>query len=257
MSRLEEALSERNGRALLGLSIYSYDPVFVELIGHLGFNALWIEMEHGPMTLAEAGDLCRIASGLGLVTMLRIADTRRENVLKSAELAPDILDVPMVNSPESAADLVRHARYSPEGDRGFFGISRAMRYGVVANNIGDERRRVNESLTLMVQVETVEAVRRAQEICSVPGIDAIFLGPGDLSVSLGVVGETRHPKVVDSMERTVRVAKEKGKRVAMACAPSDVSRWEQMGVDLLFCGGNIACLRLGAEMIREQALRVL
>jgi 2-keto-3-deoxy-L-rhamnonate aldolase RhmA len=210
-------------------------------------------MEHGPLTFAEAGDLCRIASGLGLLTMIRISDTRRENVLKAAELAPDIIDVPMVNTPEEAADLVRHARYAPEGQRGYFGISRAVRYGVLANGIREEQRRVNESLCLMVQVETAEAVKRTADICSVPGIDAIFLGPGDLSVSLGVTGETRHPRVQEAMAQTIRIAREKGKRVAMFCAPADAQRWAKAGVDLLFCGGNTSCLRMGAETILAQA----
>jgi 2-keto-3-deoxy-L-rhamnonate aldolase RhmA len=252
MNSLDKALSKRNSGALLGLSVYSYDPLFVDLISRLGFDALWIEMEHGPLTFAEAGDLCRIASGLGLLTMVRIADTRRENVLKAAELDPDVLDVPMVNTPELAAELVRHARYSPEGQRGYFSISRAMHYGVVGS-VREEQHRVNESLCLMVQIETAEAVSRAGDICGVRGIDAIFLGPGDLSTSLGVTGETTHAKVVEAMEQTVRTAKESGKRVAMACAPSDAPRWGKMGVDLLFCGGNISCLRFGAEQIMEKA----
>lgn len=251
MNNLDKALTKLRDRPLLGLSTYSYDPIFVEMLRHLGFDALWIEMEHGPLTFAEAGDLCRIASGLGLLTMIRISDTRRENVLKAAELDPDILDVPMVNHPETAAELVRHARYSPEGQRGFFSISRATRYGL-ASNIREEQRRINQSLCLTVQIETAEAVRCVREICRVPGIDAIFLGPGDLSTSLGVTGDTRHPKVVEAMERTVCTAKEEGKRVVIACAPGDAQRWAEKGVDLLFCGGNIACLRLGTEAILEK-----
>lgn len=252
MSRLDGALSKQKGRTLLGLSVYSYDPLFVEMIARMGFDALWIETEHTTMTLGEAGDLCRIASGLGLLTMLRIADVRRENVLKAAELDPDILDVPMVNSPETARELVQHARYPPEGNRGFFSVSRAMHYGL-GGDIREEQRRVNENLCLMIQIETAEAVSRAEEICEVPGIDAIFLGPGDLSASLGVTGETRHPTVVEAMDRTVRLAKAKGKRVGMACAAGDAARWAERGVDLLFCGGSIACQRAGAEAILQKA----
>lgn len=252
MSRLDEALSKRKGSPLLGLSVYSYDPVFVEMIAGLGLDALWIETEHTTMTLGEAGDLCRIASGVGLLTMLRIADVRRENVLKAAELDPDILDVPMVNTPEIASDLVRHACYSPKGNRGFFSVSRAMRYGL-GNNIREARHRINDDLCLMVQVETAEAVTHAEEICSVPGIDGVFLGPGDLSASLGVTGETRHHLVEDAMEKTIRIAKAKGKRVSLACAPGDAARWAEKGADLLFCGGSIACQRAGVEAVLEKA----
>lgn len=254
MSRLDEAVSRRKRGALLGLSVYSYDPVFVELIAGIGFDALWIEMEHTAMTLREAGDLCRIASGAGLLTMIRIADVRRENVLKAAELGPDILDVPMVNTPEIAEKLVRHACYAPKGNRGFFSVSRAMRYGL-GDDIREEQSRINERLCLMIQIETVEAVSRAGELCDVPGIDAVFLGPGDLSVSLGVTGETRHALVVDAMEKTIRIAKTRGKRVALACGPADAAHWAAVGVDLLFCGGSIACQRAGAQAVMEKAAK--
>jgi len=252
MHRLDKALSKANGGPVIGLSVYTFDPPFVEIVAELGCGALWVEMEHGPITFAEAGILCRIASGLGLLTMIRIPDTRRESVLKAAEQDPDILDVPMVNTPEVAAEFVRHARYAPEGQRGFFGISRAMRYGMVAN-IRDQQQRINDDLCLMIQVETAEAVGRTADLCRTPGIDGIFLGPGDLSTSLGVTGDTRHPKVQEAMEQTIRVSKENGKRVAMACAAADVPRWTQAGVDLLFCGGNIACMRQGAEALLKKA----
>ncbi len=252
MNRLDKALKNANGNAILGLSVYTFDPLFVEIIAGLGFGALWVEMEHGPITFSEAGTLCRIASGLGLLTMIRIPDTRRENVLKAAEQDPDILAVPMVNTPDIAAEFVRHARYGPAGQRGFFGISRAMRYGMV-ESVRAQQERINEELCLMIQVETMEAVTRATDLCCTPGIDGIFLGPGDLSTSLGVTGNTRHPKVQEAMEQTIRVAKENGKRVAIACVPADAPHWKEAGVDLLLCGGNIACLREGAAAFLEKA----
>lgn len=251
MNRLDQAIQKRDG-ALLGLSVYLYDPVFVEIAGLLGFDVLWIELEHGPLSYAEAGDLCRIAVGAGLQTMIRIPDARRESVLKAAELGPDIVDLPMANSPEIAAELVRHARYPPQGNRGFFGVSRAVCYGI-SGDIREEQKRVNRELCLMIQVETQEAVDRIEELCRVPGIDAVFLGPGDLSASLGVTGELNHPLVEQAMERTIAVARTHGKRIAMACAPTDAASWARKGVDLLFCGGSAACQRMGAQEVLRLA----
>src|SRR5688572_4696466 len=99
MTMLDEAIEE-HGAPLLGVSTYFYDPVFVEIVRYAGFHVVWIEMEHAPISFSEAADLCRIASGNGLLTMIRIPDTRRENILKAAECGPDIIDVPMVNSVE-------------------------------------------------------------------------------------------------------------------------------------------------------------
>jgi len=175
-------------------------------------------------------------------------DTRRENVLKAAECGPDIIDVPMANSPEVAEDLVRHARYSPQGNRGFFGSSRAVRYGLMGD-ISEERRRINRELCLMVQIETKEAVDRADDLCSVNGIDAVFFGLGDLSASLGVTGQTDHPSVREAAERSLAIAKGHGKRVAVADSPGSAAIWGRKGADILFCASDIACLKLGAQTI--------
>jgi 2-keto-3-deoxy-L-rhamnonate aldolase RhmA len=232
--------------------MYLYDPPFVDLLGYLGFDVLWIEMEHGPISLAEGGDLCRIAAGAGLLTMIRIPDARRESVLKAAELGPDILDLPMANTPETVAEFVQHARYPPQGNRGFFSISRAVRYGACAS-IREEQQRVNSTLSLMIQIETREAVERVGDLCSVPGIDAVFLGPGDLSASFGVPGDVGNPLVRDAMRNTIRVARDCGKLLCATCAPAEATFWAAEGINLLFCASSIACQRLGAQTILREA----
>ena len=98
MNRLRQALAQRNGKTLLGAACYFYDPIFLEIAAHVGFDAIWIEMEHAAISFAEAGDLCRMATGTGMLTMIRVPDTRRDSILKSAELGPDIIDVPMVDT---------------------------------------------------------------------------------------------------------------------------------------------------------------
>jgi 2-keto-3-deoxy-L-rhamnonate aldolase RhmA len=246
MNRLEEKLQSRNGAPLLGIAAYRYDPVFVEIIGALGFHVVWIEMEHASLTFEEAANLCRVAAGVGLLTMIRLPDASRQNVLRAAECGPDILDLPMANTPETLAEFARHARYPPQGERGFFGSSRAVRYGVVAD-LAEEQRRINRELCLMAQIETREAVENAEALCSAPEMDAIFIGMGDLSASLGVPGETAHPDVRKAVQHVIDCAKRNGKRVATACAPAEAGFWADKGADVLFCGSDIACLRVGAQ----------
>lgn len=251
MNRLDEALRAAGGGPLLGMSVHRYDPAFVEMLGLLGVHAVWIEQEHAAITVAEACDLCRAAKAAGILAMIRIPDARRESVLKAAECGPDILDLPMANTPEMLRDLVRHARYAPAGERGFFGGSRAVRYGF-AGSIVDEQRRINRELCLMAQIETREAVARADELCAVPGIDAFFLGPGDLSASLGVTGEVSHPKVRAAGAKALAAARRHGKRAAVACRPVDAAFWASQGADLLFVGSDIACLKTGAKILLEE-----
>jgi len=250
MNRLEQVLQEKGG-PLLGASVYTYNPAFVEICALLGFQVVWLEQEHAPMGLAQVEDLCRIAAGLGLVTMIRVPDARRENVLRAAECAPDILDLPMGNTVEDLRELARHARYAPRGERGCFGASRAVRYGI-GGSLAEHQARINDALHLMAQIETREAVERAEELCSVEGVDGIFLGPGDLSVSYGVPGQTTHPKVFEVMNRTTAVAKRHGKRVAMAAQAKDAARWAAQGVDVLFCTNDVVAVRTGAQAVLDQ-----
>jgi 4-hydroxy-2-oxoheptanedioate aldolase len=255
MNRLDETL-KLLGAPLLGMAVHRFDLAFVEMASLLGFRALWIEMEHLPITFREAADLCRLGSALGMVTMIRVPDASRDQVLKAAECRPDIIDLPMGNTPEMLRQLVAHARYAPEGNRGFFGVSRAVQYGL-GGDIAEAQRQVNRELCLMSQIETCEAVARAEELCSVPGIDAIFLGPGDLSTSLGVTGQVRHPSVVGAMEKSIAIAAAHQKRVAIMCAASDAGEWARKGVDLIFCGSDTACLKAGARGLVEDARRSL
>jgi len=254
MSRLRRVLAEQGGGTMLGLGAYFYDPIFLEIAAKLGFRIAWFDLEHCLITFSQAADLCRIASGLGLLTMVRIPDTRRENVLKAAECGPDIIDVPMANSPEVLHELVRHARFRPEGERGSFSSSRGSQYGLPAS-YAEEQQRINRDLCLMGQVETVEAVERADELCAVPGVD-IFIGPLDLSASLGVLGQTVHPKVMDACEKTIRSARKHGKLVAVAAPAADSSFWIKRA-DVFFCTNDISCLKAGAQAALRQAREVM
>ena len=254
MNRLYKALEHNGGRTLLGAAVYSYDPIFLEICAHLGYQAIWIEMEHAPITFSQGADLCRMAAGTGMLTMIRIPDTRRESVLKAAECGPDIIDVPMVNTPEQMHELRHYARFAPEGGRGFFSVSRAVNYGIVQSVVA-EQRLLNTDLCLMAQIETVEALDRLDELASVPDVD-LFIGPADLAASFGYPGQPSHPVVTEAARRIMDSARRNNKLVATACPQSDFALWLNLGVNLLFCTNNVACMRKAAEellMLARQA----
>ena len=253
-TRLSRAVQEL-GAPLLGIAAYFYDPIFVEIAAKLGFRVLWIEMEHAHITFAEAADLCRIAGGLGMLTMIRIPDNRRESVLKAAECGPDILDLPMADSPEIVRAFIQHARFRPAGARGYFSVPRALDYGIT-DSLPAAQQKVNSELCLMIQIETEEAVNYADELCAIEGID-IFIGPADLSASLGVSGQTTHPKVAEAVQKILRSARRHKKLVAVGAPLPDVQFWADQGIDLLFCGNDIACLRIGAQTILKQLNAVI
>ena len=250
MTRLQRLRQQQTG-PVFGAAIYFNDPMFIEMCAYLGFQVMWIEMEHSHITFAEAINLCRISQGCGLVTMIRIPNAARENVLKAAECGPDIINVPMANSAHELHELIRYARFAPVGERGYFSVSRAVKYGVVAD-VPAEQQKVNDELCLMAQIETAEAVANREEICKVPGVD-IFIGPSDLAASLGVPGQTGHGRVEEAGRVAIQAAKKNGKLVAVGAQPADFNMWVKARVDVLFCTNDTSCLRLGAETILQRA----
>jgi 2-keto-3-deoxy-L-rhamnonate aldolase RhmA len=255
MNRLRQAVAANGGKTLLGAAVYFYDPVFLEICAHLGYQAIWIEMEHGHITFPEAADLCRMAAGSGMLTMIRIPDVRRESVLKGAECGPDILDVPMIEQPEQLRALRTYARFAPEGSRGVFSVSRAVSYGVT-DDILTRQRQVNADLCLMGQIETEAALTRIDELAAAPDVD-LFIGPADLAASLGVPNQTDHPRVQQAAARIFRAARAHNKLVATACAPGDYTFWLDLGIDLLYCTNDISCLKQAAGDTLSRAREIL
>ncbi len=251
MNRLHQAIHRKKSGPLFGAALYFYDPVFLEIAGYMGFDVVWIEMEHVGITFAEAADLCRMVRGTGMLSMIRVPDARRESVLKAAECGPDIIDLPMVEVPEQLVELVRYARFAPLGARGFFSVSPALRYGIV-DSVPGRQQQLNDELSLLAQVETAEGVLRVDELAQVPGVD-LFIGPADLAASMGLAGQTSHPSVLEAAAHVVGSARSKGKKVVTACGPADFVHWARLGVDLLFCINDISALKAGASSALQAA----
>ena len=234
MNRLQQAVQANGGKTLLGAAVYFYDPIFLEICAHLGYQVIWIEMEHGHITFAEAADLCRMAAGTGMLTMIRIPDVRRENVLKGAECGPDILDVPMIETPEQMQVLRDFARFAPAGSRGFFSVSRAVNYSI-PSPVVDQQQSLNKELCLMAQIES----------------------SAGLAASLGLPSQTSHPIVQAAAAKIVKAARDHNKCIATACAPDEFAFWLGLGIDLLFCTNDISCLKQAAGDFLSDARTIL
>jgi 2-keto-3-deoxy-L-rhamnonate aldolase RhmA len=150
----------------------------------------------------------------------------------------------MIERPEQIHELLKFARFAPEGARGIFSVSRAYRYGVPSDMIATQKK-INEDLCLMAQIETGSGLERVEELAAIPGAD-LFIGPADLAASLGHPFHTSHPEVKAAAERIVRAGRANNKSIATACAPADYPFWIKLGIDLLFCSNDIACLRQAA-----------
>ena len=225
-------------RRLRGTAIYSGSARMAELAGRCGFDVTWIDLEHGSSDLAVAEALCVASESGGAAPLLRIPDAQRCHVLRGAEAGPRILVVPMIESAHEAARVVEYAKFPPVGKRGFNLRSRGLSFGL--SPAAQTFAGVNKNLCVMVQIESRTAVEALDEILAVNGLDGVFIGPGDLSVSYGCTAQFDNPELVAVVRDVTRRAKAAGKLAGILAAPSPVlTAALEAGTDLVICGGDI------------------
>lgn len=179
------------------------NPNLAYMLARCGFDFFILDNEHGSYSPETISDIIAASRGAGISTIVRIPEIRRETILKPLDCGAAGLLVPLVNTADQAKEIMRHAKYPPSGNRGV-ALSRAHSlYGrPKAVEYLDE---ANKATFIAVQAETPEAIKNLEKIASTPGIDAIFVGPSDLSVSLGIAGQITHPKEVEAIGKVIDV----------------------------------------------------
>ncbi|MEW4488331.1 aldolase/citrate lyase family protein [Thalassoglobus sp. JC818] len=188
----------KKGDLLHGMMITLTDPAVAEIIAETGYDWLFIDGEHGPLETAELLSILR-AVDHSIPCVVRVPSGTESSIKKTLDLGAAGIIVPMVNSAEQARDIVNWARYSPQGSRGV-GLARAHHYG---QKFGEYVSTANEHVAVIVQAEHILAVECIEEIVQVEGVDAIQLGPYDLSASMGKMGQLDDPEVVAAIDRVL------------------------------------------------------
>ncbi len=223
-----------------------------ELLGGAGFDWVLIDCEHAAIeTIEVLPALQAIAAHPQVSTVVRPADNDPTLFKRILDMGAQTLLVPYVQTAAEAQDAVRAMRYGPHGIRGMAGMTRATRYGKVE----DYFRTAWDELCLVVQVETIEGLKNLEAIAQTEGVDAVFIGPADLSASMGLPGQMDHPDVVaaihDGMERLQRIGVPVG---LMALQPDAAkayiargSAFTAVGVDLVILADSVYALQKSFE----------
>ncbi|MPZ68045.1 MAG: siderophore biosynthesis protein SbnG [Actinobacteria bacterium] len=198
-------------RPILGGFIKSSSPWLVEVLGVLGFDLVIIDTEHGMIGLRDCEELVRAADATQILSLIRVASADPINILRLAETGPDGIVVPRVRTAEDVKESSDAVRYPPEGARGL-GRSRAANFGA-QGALGDYVKAINAKMTVTAIVEDAEGLAAVDEIAAAPGLDMLFTGSVDMSVSLGVPGQLGHPSVLDANKKIVEAGKKAGKLV--------------------------------------------
>ncbi len=205
------------------------DPAMIECIGLAGFDFVIIDLEHGPNSFETAQNLVRAAVIHNLTPVIRVGENSESMISKALDIGARGVQVPQVNSRPDALKVVDAAKFSPEGNRGVCRFVRAAGYSSIGK--GEYFEQSNKQNLVIVHIEGKTGIENFEEIIEVDGIDIIFLGPYDLSQSLGVPGQINHPKVIEAMKRVIAKSSVKNKSVGTFVeTPEDYKRWKDLGL---------------------------
>lgn len=191
-------------RLTVGSWITLAHPAIAEIMARAGFDWLTVDMEHSVITIREAEELIRVVSLCGVPALVRLTSNDANQIKRVMDAGASGVIVPMVSSRAEAEHAVSAMYYPPLGRRGV-GLARAQGYGP---GFADYREQLaDRGAVVMVMIEHIDAVNNARDILSVEGVDGYFIGPYDLSSSMGLAGQLEHPKVVAAIEQVRTTAK--------------------------------------------------
>ncbi|MFB9796498.1 HpcH/HpaI aldolase/citrate lyase family protein [Arthrobacter citreus] len=254
--RVEETFAARmaDGGRQTGMWVSSGSPLVAEICAGSGLDWLLIDAEHSPNGLESLLAQLQAVHGYPVSAVVRPPIGDAVMLKQYLDLGVQNLLIPMVDTPEQAAELVRAVRYPPHGIRGVgSALARASRW----NRIEGYLENAAESVTLLVQIETAAAVENVAEIAAVDGVDGLFIGPADLAASMGHLGQQEHPDVVAAVEHCIRVVKAAGKPVGVnAFAEATARHYIEAGVDFILVGADVALLARGSEGLAAKYISV-
>ncbi len=204
---LELKTKLKNGGLVIGTMISEIrNPNLAYMLAQCGFDFFIIDNEHGAYSPETISNMIAAAGGAGISIVVRIPEIRREAIMKPLDSGATGLLVPMVNTADQAQAIMTYAKYPPMGNRGV-ALSRAhSSYG--RPNAAEYLDQANQATFIAVQAESPQAIENLASIAAVPGVDAIFVGPADLSVSMGIPGQITHPREVEAIAKVVDVCQQ-------------------------------------------------
>jgi 4-hydroxy-2-oxoheptanedioate aldolase len=227
------------GRMQFGAWLMSAAPSTAEALGCAGFDFLVVDMEHVPIDTPQLVDLLRAIAGTPASPVTRLPWNDTVMVKRALDAGAQTLMFPFVQDALEAARAVAATRYPPAGVRGAAAVHRASRYG----NVTDYLARAAAEICVVVQVETVDAVDRMADIATVPGVDSVFVGPGDLAASMGHLGNIGHADVQAKLAQAAAEARRLGKPCGIIGGnPEMAGRFVDYGYSWVAVGSDMSMM---------------
>ena len=215
-----------------------------EVMARQGFDALCVDMQHGTADMNNVWPMLQAISQTDTVPVVRVPGNDPATIMKALDLGAYAIIVPLINTAEDAAMAVAACRYPPLGNRSA-GPVRAMQYGGA-----DYLAKANDEIVVMAMIETKEGLANLEEICATPGLDAVYIGPSDLSFALGLAprGDNPDPIHIETCDRIRDAAHRHGIKAVMHCASAVFAAGAiKRGFDMVMLTSDLASMIAGAR----------
>jgi 4-hydroxy-2-oxoheptanedioate aldolase len=219
------------GQAATVIAPFANSAGLVEMLGHLGFDGVFIDCEHGPSGWEDVENMVRAAELAGYSSVVRVERNDAATITRTLDRGAGGIQVPHVNTAADAQAAVEHAKFAPLGHRGWSGWRT-----VFGEDMAHYAERANAETLIVVMLEEVEALDNLDAILRVDNIDVFFVAPGDLAQSMGHPGRTDHPQVVAAIEDALRRIRAAGRVSGALTTPALLDRHLELGVQFLYVG---------------------
>lgn len=237
----------RQNDLLIGTMLTIPAPEVAEMIAKCGFDWLFMDGEHGALSILEWQRMMQAVGGR-CANVLRVPGCTEQDIKKALDIGADGIIVPMVNDAGQAQQAVEWSKYPPRGKRGI-GLARAQGYGL---DFGDYMATADDGIALIVQAEHSDAVDNIESITQVDGIDAVFIGPYDLSASMGKIGEVEDPEVVAAIDRVTLACRQNNMALGyFGVSAASVRPYIDQGYNLICAGVDAGFVTAGASAVIE------
>lgn len=240
----------QNGECVYGPFMKTGDPMFVEAAGLAGFDFVILDTEHGPVEVESQQNNVRAAEARNLVPIIRLKDKAENTIGRALDIGAYGIQVPQISNAEEAKEVVKYAKFYPYGMRGVCRFVRAADYSAMDRY---EYFGNSKDVLIILQLEGIDAIRNLDEILEVDGIDILFIGPYDLSQSLGVPGQVNNSKVVEAMQQIVEKAQSNNKVIGcFVDTIEDMKMWKSLGLQYLSYSVDVGIFYEACKKIKEQ-----
>jgi 4-hydroxy-2-oxoheptanedioate aldolase len=237
----------RAGETLYGSFLQLGSPVAAELVARAGFDWLIIDLEHGAGTETELLASLLAVSTTRTTALVRPQSAERIRIGRALDHGAHGLMIPRIDLPEQAREAISFMRFPPDGVRG---LALSTRGAGLTERGHTQVRDINEHLVGIIQIESPSAVEHADEIAAIDGVDVLFVGPADLSHSLGIPGQFDHPRYLAAVERTIAAAETHGKATGILLRDSTtLARHVELGFRFIGIGADLAFIADGARAV--------